>query len=117
MVGDAGELAAPSILVERATRGRGRLHAAASLVRTNPLGTVCAVVLVLITLVAICAPRLAPYPPTSTHLTEQLQSPNGRHLLGTDNLGRDLLSRIIYGARISMTVGFVSMLVSGAVAL
>lgn len=117
MLGEARELAAPSILSERAPRERGRLRAAAAFLRANPLGTICAVVLVLITLVAIFAPRLAPYSPTSTHLTEQLQSPNGRHLLGTDNLGRDLLSRIIYGARISMTVGFVSMVVSGTVAL
>lgn len=112
MLGDAGELGAASLLRERAPRERGHLRAAAAAVRANPLGTVCAVVLVLISLVAIFAPRLAPYSPTSTHLMEQLQSPGGRHLLGTDNLGRDQLSRIIYGARISMTVGLVSMLVS-----
>ncbi|MEY8339291.1 ABC transporter permease [Lachnospiraceae bacterium 62-35] len=56
-------------------------------------------------LVAIFAGFLAPYDPTKQDLASMLQGPGGGHLLGTDEMGRDLLSRLIYGARISMRVG------------
>ncbi len=70
MLGDVGELSARPILQELAQRERGRLRSAVALVRANPLGAICGVILVAITLVAIFAPKLAPYSPTSTHLTE-----------------------------------------------
>lgn len=61
---------------------------------------------------AIFAPWLAPHDPYKTDLSKTLQPPSKEHLLGTDSLGRDLLSRIIYGSRISLKVGLIS--VSGA---
>ncbi|MBS4024081.1 MAG: ABC transporter permease [Clostridia bacterium] len=57
---------------------------------------------------AIFAPQLAPHDPYQQNLRSALQQPSEQHLLGTDQLGRDILSRIIYGARVSLTVGFVS---------
>ena len=57
---------------------------------------------------ALFAPMLSPYDPLAQNLDERLQPPSRAHLLGTDDFGRDILSRIIYGARISLTVGFVS---------
>ena len=65
---------------------------------------------------AICAPFIAPYDPIQTNPVNTLAPPSlSRHLMGTDHLGRDLLSRVIYGARISLMVGFLAVFVSGAV--
>ncbi|MBI2118275.1 MAG: ABC transporter permease [Elusimicrobia bacterium] len=57
---------------------------------------------------ALFSPFIVPYPPLEQNLAERLQSPSSLHLLGTDDLGRDLFSRLIYGSRISLTVGFVA---------
>jgi len=58
--------------------------------------------------VSICAPWLAPCDPLSINLKEVLMPPSPDHYLGTDTLGRDVLSRIIYGSRVSLKVGFVA---------
>jgi peptide/nickel transport system permease protein len=58
--------------------------------------------------VALAAPWLAPYDPGQINLKEMLMPPSPAHLLGTDTLGRDVLSRVIYGSRISLLVGFVA---------
>ena len=68
-------------------------------------------------LMAILAPVIAPQDPIAMTLAEQFQPPNGAHLLGTDDFGRDILSRVIYGARLSLKVGLISVfigLASGA---
>ena len=57
---------------------------------------------------ALFSPFIVPYAPLEQNLLERLQSPSILHLLGTDDLGRDLFSRLIYGSRISLTVGFVA---------
>lgn len=64
-------------------------------------------VLVLLTLSAIAAP-LYPYDPEDINLRAKLEPPSADHLMGTDDLGRDLMARILYGGRISMTVGLLS---------
>jgi peptide/nickel transport system permease protein len=64
-----------------------------------------AVVIVLMILMAVLAPFLAPYGPYETDLQHSLAGPSAQHLLGTDNLGRDTLSRLVYGARTSLIVG------------
>lgn len=69
--------------------------------RTAILGCI---LLSAIILTAIFAPYLAPYNPIRQNLDEALQMPSGKHLLGTDEFGRDILSRIIYGSRISLSV-------------
>lgn len=58
-------------------------------------------------LAAIAAPLLAPYPPDAVHVGVRLLPPSAQHLLGTDGLGRDVLSRLFFGARISLTTGVV----------
>ena len=71
--------------------------------------------LTVIIIVTIFAPWIAPFDPIKTEPTNILQEPTwGEHLLGTDHLGRDILSRIIYGARISVVVGFMAVFISGA---
>ncbi len=76
--------------------------------KKNKLGMFCLVVVVLLALVAIFAPLLAPYDPDAQELTNMLQPPSAAHLFGTDEYGRDILSRVIYGCRVSLSVGVVS---------
>ncbi|MEO3388765.1 ABC transporter permease [Mesorhizobium sp. CAU 1741] len=76
------------------------------LVLDYPLGAFGAVVLLIMVLAAIFAPLIAPYDPTVGDSTALFQPPSAQYLLGTDAFGRDILSRLIYGARISLMVGF-----------
>lgn len=66
------------------------------------------VVIAIVVVAAVAAPLLAPYDPNRQSLRERLQPPSQTHLLGTDALGRDQLSRLLYGARISLLVGVVA---------
>ena len=75
------------------------------LLKEKPLGIACGIIIVLLILVAIFADVLAPYRYTEMHLEDRLQGASARYLLGTDQLGRDLLSRLLFGAQISLTVG------------
>lgn len=70
------------------------------------------VVVLILTISAIAAPLFAPYSPRAQDWGHMLEGPSGRFLLGTDELGRDILSRIIFGARVSLAVGFVSVSIS-----
>jgi peptide/nickel transport system permease protein len=86
----------------------------------RPATAIAIVVLVGIVLLAALAPALAPYDPASQSLAGRLRPPlsevAGRpHLLGTDQLGRDVLARLIYGSRVSLVVGVASVAVSGAI--
>ncbi len=69
------------------------------------------IILAVLTLVVLLAPLIAPFDPRTQAMAERLQGPSFRHLLGTDQFGRDLLSRILYGGRLSMVVGFISVAV------
>ena len=75
------------------------------LVKEKPLGTISGIIVLMLVFVAIFADVLAPYPYVEQHLVDRLQGPSARYLLGTDQLGRDFLSRLIFGARISILVG------------
>jgi ABC-type dipeptide/oligopeptide/nickel transport system permease subunit len=68
-------------------------------------------------LLAVLAPALAPYPPNAQNFMRVLQPPGPAHWLGTDDLGRDILSRLLFGARISLQVGMVAVLLAVAVGL
>ncbi|MEU4667908.1 ABC transporter permease [Amycolatopsis sp. NPDC023774] len=87
----------------------------------NRLGSVAVAVLVLMVLVAVFAPLVAPYDPGAQDLLVRLHPPawesggDASHLLGTDQLGRDILSRLCYGARISLLVGACAALLAGIV--
>ncbi|HEX3721770.1 MAG TPA: ABC transporter permease, partial [Nitrolancea sp.] len=70
------------------------------------------VVFLLIIIVALIAPLIAPYDPIKLNVSDSLESPNGQHWLGTDQFGRDTLSRIIYGSRISVAMGLVAVAIS-----
>lgn len=74
-------------------------------IRRRPLGAVSAALIVLVGLTAVFAPIVAPYDPTETHPRDKLQRPSTQYRLGTDDLGRDVFSRIVYGARTSLFAG------------
>ena len=75
------------------------------LVKEKPLGLASGMVILLLILVAIFGGYASPYPYNEIHLIDRLQGPSAKYLLGTDQAGRDLLSRLIFGARISVLVG------------
>lgn len=64
--------------------------------------------LLLIMVLALLAPLIAPYDPAGTNVADRMQAPNVRHWFGTDQLGRDTLSRVIWGGRLSLTVGLIA---------
>ncbi|HEY3067575.1 MAG TPA: ABC transporter permease [Methylomirabilota bacterium] len=74
----------------------------------NRLALVGGVVVLTLVGLAVLAPALAPWDPHRPDVRKILMSPSAKHLLGTDALGRDVLSRMLYGARVSLAVGFVS---------
>jgi peptide/nickel transport system permease protein len=74
----------------------------------NRLATGGLIIVAVLFVVAVFAPVLAPYDPGAIDATEILSPPTAAHWLGTDGLGRDVLSRMIYGARVSLLVGFIS---------
>ncbi len=78
----------------------------------NRLSWVGLVLLAAIILVAIFAPLIAPYDPLEQNIIARLEPPSAEFLLGTDSYGRDVLSRLIYGTRISLTVGFIAILIA-----
>ncbi len=75
------------------------------------------VVIITLVLTAAFAPFLAPYDPYKQNLDNILSKPNSKHLLGTDSLGRDTLSRIIYGSRTSLLVGVVAIFIASAIGM
>ena len=74
----------------------------------HPGGVAGALVTLCFFVMALLAPWLSPYDPLAQDLNRRLQGPSRAHLLGTDDFGRDILSRVMHGARISLTIGFVS---------
>src|SRR5207248_2982841 len=72
-------------------------------------------VILLLILAAAAAPWIAPYGPATPDYDNVLAGPSWQHLCGTDTFGRDILSRILWGGRISLTVGFVSVALGGMV--
>ena len=85
--------------------------------RSGWTGILGAVLVSLFILVAVFGPIFAPYDPNALHLNHILQSPGGGFLLGTDELGRDLLSRLLAGARLSLLAGVIVVAISGVVGL
>jgi peptide/nickel transport system permease protein len=88
------------------------LHVIGKRFSRNKLSVLGTIAIFLLIMVAALAPFLAPYDPTSIDVHHVLSPPSLKHPLGTDELGRDLLSRIIWGSRISLKVGFVAVGIS-----
>ncbi len=107
----------PAFGVEPASPSRLRRAGvgAARIWRKWPLGVISGGALLVLVVIAILAPIVAPFDPVEFNRSDRLLSPNGTYLLGTDASGRDQLSRLIHGARISLYVGITPILVSAAI--
>jgi peptide/nickel transport system permease protein len=77
--------------------------------RTAVLGII---IIILFTLIAFFAPYIAPYDPLEQNFIKSFRAPSAEHYLGTDEFGRDIFSRILYGARISLQIGFIAVFIS-----
>ncbi|MBA4180314.1 MAG: ABC transporter permease [Anaerolinea sp.] len=87
------------------------------LVREKPLGLVGAILVVMFLIMAIAAPLIAPYGDAQLGAGRRLAGPSASNIFGTDNLGRDVFSRVVYGARVSMTIGFLAIFTSTLIAV
>lgn len=97
---------------ERFVNLRLRARRGWRIARSNPLSVVAAGFLLLVILVAVFAPHLAPYDPFRPNLRATMQPPSAEHWFGTDDLGRDVLSRVIWGSRVTLWVGLFSALIA-----
>lgn len=79
----------------------------------NPSAVIGALIIILVALMAILAPWIAPYDPISINLADRLSPPSPQHWFGADELGRDILSRIMHGARVSLIIGLVVIAIAG----
>jgi oligopeptide transport system permease protein len=95
----------------RPAQARGLWSDAAGRLLRNRAATASLVFIGLLLVVAVGAPWLAPYPYDAQHLDRTWQGPSAQHLLGTDAFGRDILSRLIYGARVSLTVAILAQVI------
>jgi peptide/nickel transport system permease protein len=91
-------------LSEQLTAKTGYISEVWRRLKRNRAAIVGGIVVLLFVFIALLAPLISPYPPDEGELSKRLQPPSQEHLLGTDPLGRDLLSRVIYGARISLQI-------------
>ena len=86
-------------------------------VRNQPLGAVSAVGVIFMILIAVFAAQIAPFDPVDPHYDAMAQAPSWEYWLGTDQFGRDLLSRVIWGARTALFIGFTSAIVGSTLGL
>jgi peptide/nickel transport system permease protein len=85
--------------------------------RRRPLAVAGLVVATLFVLMALFAPLIAPYDPAATNFSAVLQPPSADHIMGTDDLGRDVFSRVVYGARASLEAGVLATLLAMVIAV
>lgn len=104
MIGSAAKVEGPSQGTSTPRRRNGALTLTRRVVAT-PLGRVSLAIVAAYVLLAVLAPLIAPYAPDATALGQRLAPPSAQHWFGTDSLGRDILSRTIHGARVSLLVG------------
>jgi peptide/nickel transport system permease protein len=102
---------------ERWVRRQHPLLQAMLRIAGNPMGGFGLAVVLLLLFLAVFAPLVAPYSPIQQHRGMELRAPSSEFLLGTDELGRDLLSRILYGARISFIVGVLATAIAAVVGM
>ena len=107
-------MSAVDVAVAPRVRTRRRNRAS---VRRRPLAVGGMVVASLFVLMAVFAPLIAPYDPSATNFGAVLQGPSAAHLMGTDDLGRDVFSRIVFGARASLEAGVLATLLALVVAV
>jgi peptide/nickel transport system permease protein len=113
----ADSAALPLVVAAPQRQTRGNVERAWLRLQRNRAALAGLVVVSVLIFTAIFAPFLAPYNPYIVSLGDRLQPPGGAHLLGTDELGRDVLSRLIYGARVALWVGIVTVVLAGFIGI
>lgn len=117
-VNKAERVAVDAVAAQEAERAQGKRRASNywavswQIFRKNKLGMACLAIVALLAVIAILAPVLSSYDPDAQTLTDMLLRPGGAHPFGTDEFGRDILSRTIYGCRTSLSVGVVSQVIA-----
>ena len=104
---------APTADDDAAQRPRSWRAAIIDFCRRQPLGTVGLVLVLVMAVAGLSAEWIAPYSPTSNDFAAMTEPPSWAHLMGTDQFGRDLFSRIVFGARTALIVGFSCAIVGG----
>src|SRR5262249_6023330 len=104
-------------LTRAGAHARGRLGRLRHMARRYPLGAAGAAIMALFVFAAVFANLLTAYDPLSTNAAESLCAPGRAHWLGCDNFGRDMLARIIFGARISLAVGIGSTVIGSGLGI
>ncbi|MBI5628551.1 MAG: ABC transporter permease, partial [Candidatus Rokubacteria bacterium] len=100
-----------------ALRGRGEVRVFWRTFTRNRLAVCAGIVVGILVVLAVLAPLLAPWDPNKPDTRRILAGPSASHWLGTDQLGRDVLSRVLYGARISLAVGFISVGIAAVIGI
>jgi len=85
--------------------------------KRSKLALIGGLIVLVLVITAIFAPFIAPYDPLETNPQRRLEDPSSEHLLGTDNLGRDIFSRLVYGTRIALMIGVLIVAVSGGIGI
>jgi len=106
------QVSAQSDIVEKIPKKQSQLFVTWRRLKRSKMAMCGLVIIGLLFVTAIFAEFIAPYPYAQQNLKETFQYPSIRHLFGTDDFGRDIFSRIVYGARISLEVGFLSVGIS-----
>ena len=96
---------------------RSPLRSARQFIRRQPLGTIGLLIVLIMFAAGACADLIAPFDPEANDFAAMMEAPSWAHLLGTDQLGRDIFSRLVFGARTAMLVGFSSAVVGGIIGL
>ncbi len=99
----------------RPVEGQSYWRIALARLRRHRVAMVGGITVLVLVATAIAAPWIAPYPPTHIDLANRMSPPSWRHPLGTDELGHDVLTRLLYAGRVSLTVGFSAALASAVV--
>ncbi len=98
----------------RQRRSRGWRYAVYALLR-SPTALIGATLVLVIIVMAAFAPLIAPYDPNRLNMASRLNGPSAEHIFGTDNVGRDLFSRVVYGSRTALVITFVVVTVAGVI--
>jgi ABC-type dipeptide/oligopeptide/nickel transport system permease subunit len=99
-------------LATSAAAGSGPWRRALVSLKRKPMALASAGIILIFILTAVFAPQLAPYPPSNADFLQVRKAPSAEHLLGTDDVGRDVLSRLIFGARASLTAGALAVVIA-----
>ncbi len=116
MVSESSLLELPIELSQRVAHGRGALATARSFL-ADPKAAVATFIIGAFVIIAVFAPLIAPYGEDQQDRKASLVQPSSSHIFGTDRLGRDVLSRVIYGSRVSLRVGFIAVGIAAAIGI